>query len=168
MRGTATSYSVFVRFRRSRLRLRCGIQDVDEAITTACELRKERFHDKDAVFVVQEPEGVIVELPEGPDSGVVTPRAPFFEAQPSLSAQEETSGQARRAAELAHEARARFDLAYTSMERAMEAGGERVPPALRRCHAKLGQVRAISAAAVAALEHNGVASERRSRPPSAG
>jgi hypothetical protein len=61
------SYSIFVRFRKSRLALRRGIVRLEDACALADELRKNRFHNQDAVFVVREPEGVVVDPASGPD-----------------------------------------------------------------------------------------------------
>src|SRR4051812_41840694 len=57
----APTYSVFVRFRQSRLTMRRGIRDLGEAIHFATGLRANRFHDRDNVFVVREPGGEIVD-----------------------------------------------------------------------------------------------------------
>jgi hypothetical protein len=60
------SYSIFVRFRRSRLALRRGIAREEDALAIAEELRAGRFHDQGDVFVVKEPEGTVLELPPLP------------------------------------------------------------------------------------------------------
>lgn len=55
-----SGYGIFVRFRRSRLTLRRGIVRVEDALALAEELRASRFHDRGDIFVVKEPEGIIV------------------------------------------------------------------------------------------------------------
>jgi hypothetical protein len=59
-----TSYGIFVKFRRSRLVLRRGIVRLEDALSLAEQLRAGRFHDRGDIFVVREPEGVVVEAPE--------------------------------------------------------------------------------------------------------
>jgi hypothetical protein len=56
-----SSYSIFVKFRRSRLALRRGIAGREEALALAEELRAGRFHDRDDIFVIKEPEGTVVD-----------------------------------------------------------------------------------------------------------
>jgi hypothetical protein len=61
--ATGTRFSVFVRFRKSRLPLRRGIGSLEEAVAAAEALRRERLHGKDDIFIVREPEGTVIELP---------------------------------------------------------------------------------------------------------
>lgn len=71
----APSYSIFVRFRGSRLPLRRGIRDEETALALARELRANRFHDANSVFVVKEPEGRIVTEPAAASTnGIPAPR----------------------------------------------------------------------------------------------
>ncbi|MFT3764878.1 MAG: hypothetical protein QM820_05075 [Minicystis sp.] len=58
-----TTYGVFVRFRKSRLPLRRGIVRLEEALTIAATLRRERLHGRDDVFVVREPDGAVIDGP---------------------------------------------------------------------------------------------------------
>jgi hypothetical protein len=60
MGATHLGYGIFVRFRQSRLPLRRGIARLEDALALADQIRAERFHKQDAVFVVKEPEGIIV------------------------------------------------------------------------------------------------------------
>jgi hypothetical protein len=70
------SYSVFVKFRRTRLTMRRGIACIEDAVALAAELRAERFHNPGDVFVVKEPDGEIVDEALVPVSGVRSVRAP--------------------------------------------------------------------------------------------
>jgi hypothetical protein len=60
------SYSVCVRYRhikQQRLNLRQGLRTLDEAFAYMSKARALRFHDPEAVFVVNESDGTIVEEP---------------------------------------------------------------------------------------------------------
>jgi hypothetical protein len=60
MGATHLGYGIFVRFRRSRLPLRRDIAKLEDALAIAEQIRAERFHKREAVFVVKEPEGTVV------------------------------------------------------------------------------------------------------------
>ncbi len=83
-RSQRASFGVYVRFRRSRLPLRRGIDTLEQALAAATALRASRFHDGGDVFVVREPEGTIVELVEAaPAAGSLQSSAPPSSAPPS-------------------------------------------------------------------------------------
>jgi hypothetical protein len=68
-RASEPRYGVFVRFRRTRLTMKRGIEDLAEALEFARQVRALRFHDPESVVVLREPDGVAVdECP--PASGV--------------------------------------------------------------------------------------------------
>ena len=82
------SYGIYVRFRRSRLPLRRGIDTLEHALVAAAALRASRFHDRGDIFVVKEPEGTIVEpdladppSPPQPPAPPSSPEAPPDEAR---------------------------------------------------------------------------------------
>jgi len=66
-RGVRKTYSVFTRFRRSRLALGRGMPTVEVAIAFANRVRQVRFHDPDHVFVVDDETGAVVDEPERSD-----------------------------------------------------------------------------------------------------
>ncbi len=57
---------MFVTFRSTRLALARGVARLDEAMAMAEELRRTRFHDREAVFIVKHPGGEIIRLPTPP------------------------------------------------------------------------------------------------------
>src|SRR5262245_6510332 len=60
-RAKDTTFGVFVRFRKSRLPLRRGISRLEDALAVAATLRRDRLHGQDDVFVVREPDGIVVD-----------------------------------------------------------------------------------------------------------
>jgi hypothetical protein len=108
-------YSIFVKFRRSRLALRRGIVRREEALAIAEELRAGRFHDRDDIFVIKEPEGTVVDAstpeetpaaepvaraspeprPPAPPPAPSVPRAPRPPAPPPRPSSPSLAGAAR-------------------------------------------------------------------------
>jgi hypothetical protein len=90
-----TSYGIFVRFRRSRLALRRGVAQLEEALEIAQQLRASRFHDRGEIFVVKEPEGTIVELapPSDAPTALVTAQPQSVSERPPPAAPDCAEGE---------------------------------------------------------------------------
>src|SRR5215207_1682444 len=59
--GEGTTYSVFARFRRTKLTLARRITSIDAAVVYAQRMRGERFHDPESVFIVDDRCGSVVD-----------------------------------------------------------------------------------------------------------
>jgi hypothetical protein len=77
------SYSVFVRFRRTRLVMRRGIRSLDGALEFAEALRRERFHQPERVIVVDDATGRPIEdVPQPSPSSQALPIHPTQTSPP--------------------------------------------------------------------------------------
>ncbi len=176
------SYGIYVRFRRSRLPLRKGIDTLEHALVAAAALRAGRFHDGGDVFVVKEPEGTIVEptlaepstlpppasspLPEAPRDDVPsTLPTPLFpravvearaddRARMRLEVLEAQLVQSQRAIARARAAQERFERAYVEAERVLRVHGRRADEAILSHRARVGAARELSARTVAHCEES--------------
>lgn len=68
-RRKAPSYSIFVRFRNTRLTMQRNIPSLEEAVACATALRATRFHAPDSVFIVREPGSMLVDEAALPRAG---------------------------------------------------------------------------------------------------
>jgi hypothetical protein len=138
--GRASSYGIFVRFRKTKLALRRGITSLPLALEIAAQLRADRLHGQRDVFIIKHPEGTVVELP--PPERVAAPSPAPQIALPALDPEPVHDGAANGArtrapvevvpAELARvPARARPDRMQRAIARARAARAsfERTVPA---------------------------------------
>jgi hypothetical protein len=180
------SYSIFVRFRRSRLALRRGIPRLEDALAIAEQMRAARFHDRSGVFVVREPEGTVIPLApvseEGrrsapaasapsPSSAPPSPAAPSrtpVPARPGMAhevqavlALQARAARLREILDRAQAAQARLDQAFSASTRTLEGMGVAPPADLRRTHATIGALRTSWARSLASFEHVTLLAARR-------
>lgn len=89
-RGSAPpgpSWSVFTLFRRNRLALGRGFPTYEAARDFALRLRGERFHDRDAIHVVDDTTGERCALPAGEDTAdIIAPPSASVSTAPAASA----------------------------------------------------------------------------------
>jgi hypothetical protein len=170
-----TRYAVFVRFRRSRLVLRRGIVELEEALKIALQLRADRLHGRDDLFVLRQPDGEVIPLPDDdlPEDESADAAA-SAEARADASA-EHANGVAehalpepepvdartgpnvarlermRRAIEKSRAARARMESTLSAMERQIEEDGDE-GSALAHLHAQLHEVHDATVRAAGSFE----------------
>lgn len=137
------TYGVFVRFRRSKLRLRCGIERIEDALSIAEALRRERPDGGGDVFVARESDGVVVS--PAPEIAASTEARAASEARDdrrlraamsARAAEAHATSAARRLAAIVGTIAAEIDLA---------------PPAMRESHARAVALRAMTAKTIASF-----------------
>src|SRR5690348_6350508 len=87
----ATTYSVFVRFKHRRLTLARGLASLERAIAFASGLRQQRFHDPEAVMVIDDAKGEAVPFTSAPPAAEAVPVAAELEPAWAALQQEHTA-----------------------------------------------------------------------------
>lgn len=141
----AITYGVFVRFRRSKLRLRRGIARLEDAMAIAESLRRERLDGGSDVFVARESDGAVVD----PPALTKTPSARATKPRPARPHGARVATLSRvRAAE------ARATAATERLDRIVDvitAEIDRAPPAMQASHARVIALRDMAARTLASF-----------------
>lgn len=137
------TFSVIVRWRGRRLTLRRGEPDLPTALAFAEAMRRDRFHDTDAVVVVDDATGAVV----GTEREAVPPRAPA-EPPPPPPPPSDRLGFALARAIAAREAFASACASACARAGAVPPGTRRAGERLRRATERLERRQLAAIAAV--------------------
>ena len=133
-RSRRSEFSVFVRFRGSRLLLRRGIRSFAEASVIAEELRANRFHDREAIFI-QRSEDLPAARARAPEPAALPAPASLASRAMTLA---ERLEHVRLLKERALASRERFERACQAAEDALEHRGTEALERVRDRLAALG------------------------------